>query len=215
MAHNALAHPNPAGARRARRSANVPQNAAEAGIARFLRSFQALLVATRLYQKNHPLALSALEGAELHLRAALEHISPISVGVEDGEVVYSPSKGADPLPLESGESWATLAEDWTRRGLCSLIFLPSTNLSELDSLARLWHAAGNWPGARTIEDWPTQFAALRIVGIRANVPLRQRPGTILATLVSVLVAHGGAPESERGGGGTREPMRPARQPSRI
>jgi hypothetical protein len=204
MAHNALAHPNPAGARRARRSANVPQNAAEAGIARFLRSFQALLVATRLYQKNHPLALSALEGAELHLRAALEHISPISVGVEDGEVVYSPSKGADPLPLESGESWATLAEDWTRRGLCSLIFLPSTNLSELDSLARLWHAAGNWPGARTIEDWPTQFAALRIVGIRANVPLRQRPGTILATLVSVLVAHGGAPESERGGGGTRE-----------
>jgi hypothetical protein len=191
MAHNALAHPLPAGARRARRSAPVPQNAAETGIARFLRSFQALLVATRLYQKNHPLALSALEGTELHLRAALVHISPIAIGVENGAVIYSPAKGADPVPLETGESWATLAEEWSRRGLRSLIFLPSTNLSELDSLARLWHTATNWTGPRSIEDWPTQFTALRIASIRANVPLRQRPGTILATLVSVLVAHGG------------------------
>jgi hypothetical protein len=200
MAHNALAHPIPAGARRARRSAHVPQNAAEAGIARFLRSFQALLVATRLYQKNHPLALSALEGAEFHLRAALEHISPIAVGVENGALVYSPAKGADAVRLESGESWATLGEDFSRRGLRSLTFLPSTNLSELDSLARLWHAAGNWTGPRAFEDWPTQFAALRIAGIRANVPLRRRPGTILATLVSVLVARGGAPDSARNDG---------------
>ncbi len=201
MAHNALAHPIPAGARRSRRSPPEPQNAAEAGIARFLRSFQALLVATRLYQKNHPLALSALEGAELHLRAALEHISPIAIGIEDGALVYSPAKGADPVRLETDEFPVTLAEDWSRRGLRSLIFLPSTNLGELDSLARLWHAAGNWTGPRAFEDWPTQFAALRIAGIRANAPLRQRPGTILATLISVLVAHGGsAPESARNGG---------------
>jgi hypothetical protein len=210
MAHNALAHPVPAGARRARRSVPVSQDAAEAGIARFLRSFQALLVATRLYQKNHPLALSALEGVELHLRAALEHISPVAIGVENGAMLYTPAKGADPVPLEAGESSATLAADWTRRGLRSLIFLPSTNLGELDSLARLWHAAGNWAGPRAFDDWPTQFAALRIAGIRANVPLRQRPGTILATLVSVLVAHGGgATESARNGGNAGELGSPA------
>jgi hypothetical protein len=202
MAHNALANPIPAGAKRARRSVAVSNNAADAGIARFLRSFQALLVATRLYQKNHPLALSALEGAELHLRVALEHVSPISIGVENGEMVYAPSKGADPVPLESDESLATVAEDWRRRGLRSLIFLPSTNLGELDSLARLWHAAVNWTGPGTSEDWPTQFSAMRIAGIRANVPLRQRTGTILATLVSVLVAHGGDAESGRTGGNT-------------
>jgi hypothetical protein len=210
MAHNALAHPVPAGARRARRSVPVTQNAAEAGIARFLRSFQALLVATRLYQKDHPLALSALEGAELHLRAALQHISPIAIGVENGEMVYSPAKGADPVPLDAGESSAPLAADWTRRGLRSMIFLPSTNLGELDSLARLWHAAGNWTGARTFDEWATQFTALRIAGIRANVPLRQPPGTILATLVSVLIAHGGgAPGSVRNGGNTSEAASPA------
>ncbi len=205
MAHNALAHPMPAGARRARKSAHVPQNAAEAGIARFLRAFQALLVATRIYQKNHPLTLSALEGTDLHLRSALAHISPVAIGVENGAVVFTPAKGADPVQLETGDSWATLVEDWSRRGLRSLIFLPSTNLSELDSLARLWHAATNWTGPRASEDWPTQFAALRIAGIRANVPLRQRPGTILATLVSVLVARGGgAPESARNGGKANE-----------
>ena len=195
MAHNALANPIPAGAKRARRSITVPRNAAEAGVARFLRSFQALLVATRLYQKNHPLALSALEGAELHLRAALEHVSPISIGVENGAMVYAPAKGTDPVPLESDEPLGTVAEEWRRRGLRSLIFLPSTNLSELDSLARLWHAAVNWTGPRAADEWSTQFAAMRIAGIRANVPLRQRTGTILATLVSVLVAHGGDAES--------------------
>jgi hypothetical protein len=210
MAHNALAHPVHAGARRARRSTPVPQNAAEAGIARFLRSFQSLLVATRLYQKNHPLALSALEGTELHLRTALQQVSQVAIGVENGAVVYSPSKGADPVPLETGESWATLAEDWSRRGLRSLIFLPSTNLSELDSLARLWHTAVNWPGPRALEDWPAQFIAFRITGIRANVPLRQRPGTILATLVSVLVARSGSsPESARKGGNGSDAASPA------
>jgi hypothetical protein len=196
MAHNALANPVPAGARRARRSVPVTQNAAEAGIARFLRSFQALLVATRLYQKNHPLALSALEGAELHLRAALQHISPIAIGIENGALVYSPAKGADPAPLDASESPAPLVADWTRRGLRSLIFLHSTNLGELDLLARLWHTAGGLAGPREFIDWPAQFATLRIAGIRANVPLRQPPGTILATLASVLIAHGGGNASD-------------------
>jgi hypothetical protein len=211
MAHNALANPIPAGAKRARRTIGASKNAAEAGIARFLRSFQALVTATRLYQKNHPLALSALEGAELHLRAAFEHVSPISIGVENDVMVYTPRKGADPVPLELDESWATLDEDWRRRGLRSLIFLPSTNLSELDSLARLWHTAVNWTGPRAMDEWSTQFAALRIAGIRANVPLRQRPGTILATLVSVLMAHGGTTESagSSGNAGAGEASSPA------
>ncbi len=66
----------------------TPQNAVEFCVARFLRSFQALSVAARLYQKNHPLALSALEAAELYLRAALERVSPILIGLEDDVLVF-------------------------------------------------------------------------------------------------------------------------------
>lgn len=180
------------GKSRERKIGPVPQNSTELSVGRFLRSFHALLAATRLYQKNHPLALSALESTEIYLRAALERVSPIAVGLEDGAIVFCPVKGAEPVALESKASWAGVAESWSARGIRSVLFLPRTNLGELDSFGRLMNETGQRKG----DDWPARLAEQRIFGIRVNVPLRQRPGTVLATLVSALMAHSGPnPES--------------------
>jgi hypothetical protein len=170
-----------------RRIEPIPQDTPEMSVARFLRSFQTLQATTRLYKKEHPLVFSALETAEIHLRAALGRITPIAVGVEDGALVYCPVKGADPIPLEPKDAWTSTAKNWERCGISSLQFLPQTNLGELDELGRLINAAG----PRKAEEWPALLAAQRIFGIRVNLPLRQRVGAILATLVSALLAHGG------------------------
>ncbi|MGH9592089.1 MAG: hypothetical protein ACRD5L_03290, partial [Bryobacteraceae bacterium] len=143
----------------------APQDATEAAVSRFLRSFQALLVSTRLYQKNHPLLLASLEAADMHLRATLERVAPVAVGVENGAIVFCRTKGAEPAPLESKEAWETLAEDWTRRGIRSLLFLPQTNLGELDAFARLLNATRPHLGT----DWAARLAEQRVFGIRANV----------------------------------------------
>jgi hypothetical protein len=205
MAHHALTAPSPADARLHRESSGknrvsptpsaargnkanaTPQDAVEFRVGRFLRSFQALCVATRLYQKNHPLANSALETAELHLRAALERVSPISIGVENDAPVFCPVKGADPTPLEINSAWTGLVDHWKRRGIRSLLFLPQTSLGELDALSRTLNLS------RSLSDseWSARLADCRIHGIRVNVSLRQRPTAALVTLNSVLVAHPG------------------------
>jgi hypothetical protein len=168
---------------------SLPKNPPEAAIVRFLRAFQSLLVASRLYQKNHTLAASALEAADLFLRAALQHTSPLAVGIEVEAMVYCPSKNAPPVALQKKSSWAGIAEDWARRGITSVTFLPQTNIGELDSFARLL----NESRTNNPDEWPARLAAQDISGIRVNVPLRQRPGTVLAALVSVLVSQGGGP----------------------
>jgi len=206
MAHHALTTPSSADPRPPRASggknrassmsgairgskANItPQDAVEFCVARFLRSFQALCVAARLYQKNHPLAHAALETVELHLRAALERVSSIAIGLENDVLVFCPAKDAEPSPLEINAAWTGLVDSWKRRGIRSLLFLPQTNLGELDALSRLVNLARSLSDA----EWTARFAEHRIAGIRVNVPLRQRPTAALATLVSVLVAHPGA-----------------------
>ncbi len=145
-------------------------------------------VATRLYQKNHPLASAALESADLHLRAALERVSPIAIGIENDVLVFAPAKNSDPIPLEINAAWAGLVENWKRRGIRTLLFLPQTNLGELDALSRLLNSPRNLSDT----EWFARLAEFRILGIRVNVPLRQRPTAALATLISVLVAHPGA-----------------------
>jgi|CZKC01.1.fsa_nt_gi hypothetical protein len=205
MAHHALSGPSSADPRPKRESgkgrilssaaatrgnkANVTaQDAVEFCVGRFLRSFQALRLAARLYQKNHPLAHSALETVELHLRAALERVSPIAIGLENDVLVFCPAKNIAPAPLEINAAWTGLVDNWKRRGIRSLLFFPQTNLGELDALSRLL----NLPRNLSDVEWSTAFAENRIVGIRVNVPLRQRPTAAFATLVSVLVAHPGA-----------------------
>jgi hypothetical protein len=169
--------------------ANVtPQDAVEFCVGRFLRSFQALCVTTRLYQKNHPLAISALETVELHLRAALERVSPIAIGIENDVLVFCSAKNTDPSPLEINAAWTGLIDSWKRRGIRTLVFLPSTNLGEIDALSRMLNLPRNLSDA----EWAARFTENRILGIRVNVSLRQRPTPALATLVSVLLAHPGA-----------------------
>jgi hypothetical protein len=178
----------PVVAPRGRKIEPIPQDATEMFVARFLRSFQALQAATRLYHKDHPLACSALESAEFHLRAALGRVTPVAVGLENGALVYCPAKNAEPVPLESKEAWSNIAKNWARCGITSLQFFPQTNLGELAELGLLMNAAG----PRSAGEWPARLAEQRIFGIRVNLPLRQRVGAILATLVSALLVHGGA-----------------------
>ena len=201
MAHHALPDPSHADARPHRESGSrnriptrgnkanaTPQDAVEFCVGRFLRSFQALCVTTRLYQKNHPLAISALETVELHLRAALERVSPIGIGIENDVLVFCPAKNTDPTPLEINAAWTGLIDNWKRRGIRTLEFLPSTNLGEIDALSRML----NFPRNLSDSEWSARFAENRILGIRVNAPLRQRPTAALATLASVLMAHPGA-----------------------
>jgi PilZ domain-containing protein len=206
MAHHALSAPSSADLRPHRESGGknrasspsatargskanfTPQDAVEFCVGRFLRSFQALCVASRLYQKNHPLSNAALETVELHLRAALERVSPIAIGLENDVLVFTPAKNIDPVPLEVNAAWTGLVDNWKRRGIRTLLFLPQTNLGELDALSRLL----NLPRNLSDSEWSARLAEYRILGIRVNVPLRQRPTAALATLVSVLVAHPGA-----------------------
>lgn len=168
------------------KDANTPDSI-EVCMGRFLRALQAQQVAIRLYQKNHALVLSAMEATEFHLRAALDRVSPIAIGVENGALVCCLGKGGEPVVLENKKTWSGLAESWAQRGLHSLVFTPQTNLGELDILARLLN--GSHP--RTEQEWQARLMEDGVAGIRANVPLQQPQGAILATLVSALIAHGG------------------------
>jgi len=176
--------PVSAGHKRANKANITPKDAVEFCVARFLRSFQALCVASRLYQKNHPLTLSALETVELHLRAALERVSPVAIGLENDVLVYCPAKNAEPAPLEINSAWTELADNWKRRGIRTLLVFPRTNLAELDAFSRMV----NQPRSFSDAEWSARLAENRILGIRVNDPLRQRPTAALATLVSVLSA---------------------------
>jgi hypothetical protein len=144
-------------------------------------------VAARLYQKNHPITLSALETVELHLRAALERVNPIAIGLENGVLVFCAAKNAEPTPLEINAAWMGLADNWKRRGIRTLSVLPQTNLGELDALSRIV----NLPRTLSDAEWTACLAEHRILGIRVNDPLRQRPTAALAALASILKSHPG------------------------
>jgi hypothetical protein len=107
---------------------------AEGAVIRFLHSFRVLLRSTRLYQRNHPRVLESLEAAERNLRAALAVQSPVAVGVEGGRLVVPALRGRA-LPDPRGE-FSSLAEELSRSGITSLVFLPETNQGELDHLSR-------------------------------------------------------------------------------
>ncbi len=183
--------PNPLGSadRKAKLAASDPTDVA---VARFLRTFQALLVAARLYQSHHPLATAAAESAAFQLRLALQHVAQVGVAVEGDVLIFRRTAGSGSTRLESADRkdpWAGIAEDWRRRGLHSVIFLPQANARELEAFARLLNAT------RTLEgiDLRARLEAARIFGIRVNVPIEKNPGPMLATLVAALVAHGGSP----------------------
>lgn len=188
----------------ARREADAAADA-ELGVARFLRSFHLLLRSAGLYQKNHPRILESLEAAGHHLRAALEQHSALAVGVERGTLVV-PALHGRVLPDSRGEL-KSLAEELSRCGVTSLIFLPETNLGELNTLAHLLQATrhrlaalASRSCARTgaapprKEDWSAQLAEHHVLGIRVNTRIERKANTVLASLAAALMASGGAPE---------------------
>jgi hypothetical protein len=72
------------------------QEHAEPIVVRFLRSLQVLLRSARLYRKNHPRLLENLETADRSLRAALETLGALALGVERGGI-FVPKLGEMPL----------------------------------------------------------------------------------------------------------------------
>jgi len=162
----------------------VTEVTAEVAMARFLRSFQVLLRASRLYHKNHPRLLESLEAAERQLRAALRMLPTIAVAVERNRLVV-PMLGEHFLADHRGEL-AALAEELSRCGVTSLVFLPETNLGELDILSRLLK-----PFKTPRPDWPPRLAEHSISGIRVNTSVQRKVDTTLASLLAAVLAYGG------------------------
>ena len=171
-------------------------------IVRFLRSFQVLLRSARLYQKNHPRVLESLEAAEHNLRAALALVPAIAVEVERSRLVAQGLRG-HALADHHGEL-STLAGELSRCGITSLVFLPETNLGELDTLARALNSSLQRAGIRRAQrlDWSAWSAENHISGIRVNAPLEPKVDTVLASLTAALLAYGGA--SDRAAGETSD-----------
>ena len=111
-------------------------------IARFLRAFQVLLKATRLYDLNHPQVQENLSTAEQELRAAQISAKPrnVALKVQAGQVINAAS--GHPVQDPRGELRA-LAEELARRGVTKLVFTQEVNLGELASLTAL--LAGKTP----------------------------------------------------------------------
>jgi hypothetical protein len=211
----------PSLATRSQGIAPAPASAAPS-IARFLRSFQVLLRSARLYQKNHPRILESLETTERNLRSALALVSSVAVGVERGRLVVPMSveeESEHSLPDPHGKLH-NLADELSKCGITSLVFLPQTNLGELDLLASLLNAAlspGTIPsrnrgsvagtheqGALRVapkarsQSWPERLAEQRISGILVNVQLERKVDPVLASLFAALLAYG-APEQQPAG----------------
>lgn len=157
---------------------------ADLAVARFLHSLQVLLRASRLYHKNHPRLLENLETAEHNLRAAFRWLPSVAVGVERNRLVV-PMLGGHSLANYRRELGA-LAEELSRCGVASLIFLPETNLGELDVLARLLR-----PLKAPRQDWPARLAEHHVFGIRVNTPIQRKVDTTLASLMAAILACGG------------------------
>src|SRR2546425_2385593 len=113
-----------------------------------------------------------------------------------------------------------LADELSKCGITSLVFLPQTNLGELDVLASLLNAAlspGTIPsrnrgsvagtheqGALRVapkarsQSWPERLAEQHISGILVNVQLECKVDPVLASLFAALLAYG-APEQQPAG----------------
>ena len=153
----------------------------------------------RLYQKNHPRVFESLENTEHNLRAALALLSEIVVNVDHGHLVVLALR-EHALPDHHGELGA-LAQAFSRCGITSLLFLPKTNLGELDSLAQSVNSFIQRARAPRAQgpDWHKWAVDHRVSGIRVNTPPERKVDSALAGLVAALRTYGGsdrAPEKE-------------------
>lgn len=188
------------------------QEHAEPIVVRFLRSLQVLLRSARLYRKNHPRLLENLETADRSLRAALETLGPVALGVERGGI-FVPKLGEMPL-ADPREEFNGLAESLARVGITSLVFYPETNQGELDTLVHLINntllrsdprdkeKGGASAAASGKPSWSKRLAEHHIVGIAVNTHIERKVDSVLASLIAALVAYGGPSKQEASDSGS-------------
>jgi hypothetical protein len=182
---------------------SVEREALAVRVQKALRSFQVLLSCARLYQKNHPRIVAALDTTYDELLSVAGSLSGLEVRVEQKGILV-PKLSDTPLPDPRGEL-AALAADLRRAGIQSLLFARKFHVGELDTFSQLIQSVA----ARTEENaaspggtrsWPARLAENRVEGIEANVPKERQMDTVLASLVAALVAFGGGaprdPEDE-------------------
>ncbi len=164
-----------------------------AAVSKFLRSFQALILSTRLYDEGHSLTIAAAESAEQHLHEALMLVVPVAIRVDENSLSFHRGPGSARAKLEGSDMWPAIAQNWRRLGLRSLVFLPQTTRAELESLAHVLSAR-----RMRVEEWTALLTSEEIRGIRANVRIQVQATTpVLATLAAALVAHGAVPADSR------------------
>jgi hypothetical protein len=171
---------------------------AETAVIFFLRQFRVLLGAARLYQRNHPRLMEILASTEQQLRIALAARSPLVVAIEANGILLPRQEGnvAELLHDPRGELRG-LAEELLRSGICSFLFTHPINVGELDLLA---HEISQVPRSATPGDtasrklWDNWIKKRGVVGIRINIPTERRDSLLLASLMSVILAHDQAPQ---------------------
>ena len=166
-------------------------------VANFLRSFQVLVTAVRLYQRNHPHIAESLESVERSLRAAFRHSRSLDLRVERAGLTLlgQPSQfEAQPL-ADPREELRSLAEELAGAGVITLTFLPRTNLTELQLLAQAVDATARSAGAdrgkggAANRNWSAWLAEHRIAGIRVNARVERRDDdSVLAIFLGALPA---------------------------
>lgn len=184
--------------RRAQVRVDTKFNPAE--VSEALRSLQLLVRAHRLYESSHPKIMATLDTAYDALREVASKMEGLELRIERGGVVV-PKINDAPLSDPRGEFHA-LAADLGRAGIQTLSFAKMFHVGELDTLARLVQATllrseriaketgTNW--------WTSQLLENCVEGIAVNMHTDRKVDTILASLVSALVAYGG--NSPRGSG---------------
>ena len=153
----------------------------------------------RLYTKDHPQRMDALDSAYDTIRTAADNLGGLEIRVERGGLV-APRIGDAHLPDPRGEMQA-LAGELQRAGVHALTFSKKFHVGELDTLAGLVKASllrseepvnieGNgW--------WPARLLENRVEGISINMETERRVDTVLASLIAALVAYGGHSPREK------------------
>jgi hypothetical protein len=161
----------------------------------FLRALHALVSATRLYQRNHPRITASLESAEQNLRTALGRTGSVDVRVEPSGLALLPNQlgQAGGLLADQRGELRSLAAQLRDAGVASLTFLPGTNFSELELLARAVYATSRLAaqqrgsGGAGQRNWNAWLAEHRISGVRVNSQVERREEhTVLAVLIGAL-----------------------------
>jgi hypothetical protein len=174
------------------RKSGAPVNEAAVSEAnKALRSLRVLLSAARLYQKDHPRTIETLDATYDALLGVAGSLGGFEVRVEGSGLVV-PELAVEPLPDPRGELSA-LAADLRRAEIHSLLFAKKFHVGDLYTLAQLIQdvplgTGENATGRGGAELWAARWTGHGMEGIGINVPRERQVDTVLASLISALVA---------------------------